>query len=264
MNTSSSKLPGLDTSAIIRRGTGLVNRLVAPAGVHLSRTDSVGRTWTTLFDHLADRGFAPTLVVDVGAADGTPALYEAYPSVRHVWFEPQEECRAGLDEFAKGMNVRIVTAIASDSAGTQTLHIHDDLIGSSVFCEVEGGGSDGESRTVDAVTLDDELRDEPTESVLLKVDVQGAELAVLRGAPDLLEHVDVAIIECSLIPTLQDSPDAYEVIAFMREHGFVIYDMIGGLQRPLDDALAQVDFVFVPVDHPYRSDRRWTAADRIG
>jgi hypothetical protein len=42
-----------------------------------------------------------------------------------------------------------------------------------------------------------------------------------------------------------DGPQLYEIVQWMKDHGFVAYDLFGGQNRPLDGALAQMDLVFV-------------------
>jgi uncharacterized membrane-anchored protein YjiN (DUF445 family) len=49
------------------------------------------------------------------------------------------------------------------------------------------------------------------------------------------------------------TPLVDEVIAFMKERGFQWYDVMGILRRPSDDALAQMDLLFVRADHPLRA-----------
>ncbi|NIQ16320.1 MAG: hypothetical protein GTO02_18595, partial [Candidatus Dadabacteria bacterium] len=43
-------------------------------------------------------------------------------------------------------------------------------------------------------------------------------------------------------------------------NGFVIYDFLDGLFRPLDNALGQIDIVFVKRDGFFRQDHRWLAS----
>jgi hypothetical protein len=52
-------------------------------------------------------------------------------------------------------------------------------------------------------------------------------------------------------------PDALEIFNFMNEQGFVIYDFLDGLFRPLDGALGQIDVVFVRKDSLLKKDYKW-------
>ena len=75
----------------------------------------------------------------------------------------------------------------------------------------------------------------------------------------VLRDGDHVLIEASIIATIRDGPEIAEVIAFLRQKGFVVYDVLGGGRRPLDSALAQLDLLFVKEDSSLRADHRWSA-----
>ena len=50
-----------------------------------------------------------------------------------------------------------------------------------------------------------------------------------------------------------------QTIAFMSEHGFIPYEFVDFLRRPLDGAMGQCDILFVRSGHPLVGDRRWIA-----
>jgi FkbM family methyltransferase len=81
-------------------------------------------------------------------------------------------------------------------------------------------------------------------SDILKLDVQGYELEVLKGASLLLQHADVVILECSLVPINKGCPLLAEVVAFMDSRGFQVYDIVSQIRRP-DHVLWQTDLMFV-------------------
>jgi hypothetical protein len=94
-------------------------------------------------------------------------------------------------------------------------------------------------------------------TALVKIDAQGTELLVLEGMTGLMPQVDMFLIEVSFIATLEGGAEAWDVIRFLKEHGFVLYDVLGVNRRPLDRCLAQCDLVFVPEGSFLRRDRRW-------
>lgn len=251
--------PQMDISRLQQTAQRLANRALTPAGIRVGRADGVGRNWHSLFTHLKRLGFRPDLVLDVGTASGTRPIYDHFPDARYVLYEPLSEFEPQLAELEQSLDATIVRAAVGREPGEIELHVHPDLIGSSVYRETSGGGDDGEARTVPIVTLDDTSGAADHQHVLLKIDVQGAELEVLEGGRRTLESVEVLIVECSLIATLQDSPEIHDVMAWAHDAGFSLFDVIGGLERPLDGSLAQLDTVFVPTDHPWRSDGRWQA-----
>jgi hypothetical protein len=85
--------------------------------------------------------------------------------------------------------------------------------------------------------------------VLLKVDVEGAELDVLRGAKKTLERTKVLVLEiCWGVPFTQNASDYVEVLQFMKEKGFTLFNIVegGGILR--HDRLTHADFIFVKED----------------
>ena len=126
------------------------------------------------------------------------------------------------------------------------LNVHRDKVGSSLLKEVEGAAVDGAPRQVPVVTIDGVCAEKNLNGpYLIKVDVQGAELQVLAGATRTLRETEAVILEVTLFGTIIGGPQFSDVVAFMKQHGFVAYDFCGFLYRPFDNALSQVDMVFV-------------------
>ena len=92
---------------------------------------------------------------------------------------------------------------------------------------------------------------------LLKLDVQGYELEVLKGAQRALTTISAILAEINLLDIHKNVPLLDDVIIFMREKGFVAYDICGLTRRPLDQGLWQADFIFVPRESALRRDKRW-------
>ncbi len=78
---------------------------------------------------------------------------------------------------------------------------------------------------------------------LLKIDVQGAELDVLRGSADLLNHFDVVYVECSYLALYEGQPLLPEIARWMDGRGF---QLAGVYNQHVDPALGpiQADFLF--------------------
>lgn len=94
---------------------------------------------------------------------------------------------------------------------------------------------------------------------LIKLDVQGYELAVLQGAERTLPRASVLLAEINLLDIHQGVPLMAEVIGWLSTRNWVAYDLAGMARRPLDRALWQIDLVFVPASSPLRADKRWQA-----
>jgi FkbM family methyltransferase len=203
---------------------------------------------------MAASGLDPDLVIDVGVANGTPELYEAFPSAPLFLVEPLREFEPALKEICTQRKGEYLIAAASDVNGTVTLNVHThDLSGSSLYREYEGPVIDGEPRQVCSVRLDDVVPCQ-TGPVVLKMDVQGAELKVLEGAPSTLERAEIVMMEASVFEALIGAPGLAEVIAYMNDKGYVVYDIPCRLYRPLDGALSQVDLIFVKRNGRFRQE----------
>jgi len=195
-------------------------------------------------------GFQPATVLDVGAAIGTftRTCYEIFPQARYLLVEPLEEYLPSLRQVQADIPQATYTiAAAASGDGTLPLNVHEDLVGSSLYKEEEEGTNvNGAERKVPSVTLDRLVSDRRLPApFLIKVDVQGAELDVLRGGSIALEGAEYVLLEVSLFQFFKDGPLFCEVVDFMQSKGFVPYDMFGMQYRPLDRALSQVDIVFV-------------------
>jgi FkbM family methyltransferase len=192
-------------------------------------------------------GLQPRTVIDVGVAAGTWPLYEAFPSARIVLIDPAEESRAHLERIAARFpRVEIVMAAASARTGSVRLNVHRDVARSSTYWESDFEPADVTQRDVAAITLDDLRRERRLEGpFVLKVDVQGAELEVLEGASETLRETEYVILETCLFQFFAGAPLLAEVVGYMKERGFVVYDALSIQYRPLDGAMSVVDLAFV-------------------
>src|SRR5690348_15847330 len=84
----------------------------------------------------------------------------------------------------------------------------------------------------------------------IKLDVQGNELEVLRGAEQALKSVEVILMELNLMPLYIGAPLVDEAVRYMAERGFRLYDIGMFFRRPYDNALWQLDALFVRASSP--------------
>jgi FkbM family methyltransferase len=199
-------------------------------------------------------GFQPRTVIDVGVAFDTRELYEELPEAAILLIEPLAEFEPFLKKICSQYKAQYVLAAAGDSSGTVSINVHaDQLDCSSLFREAEGAQVDGEPREVPMVMIDQVCQKRGLAGpYLLKLDVQGAELRVLGGAVETLQQCEVVILEATFFGTMIGGPQLADVVSYMYERKFVVYDLWGMLYRPLDGALAQVDVAFVRKDSKLR------------
>lgn len=86
-------------------------------------------------------------------------------------------------------------------------------------------------------------------NVLIKIDSQGAEIPILKGAGDILQKTDFVLLEIPFFGQYNENvPSFLEHIRFMDEIGFVPFD----IPEPhyVKEFLIQVDMMFVSKSHP--------------
>lgn len=208
-------------------------------------------------ERLAAQAFIPEVVFDVGGHTGEYARIcrDVWPDALIVGFEPRAEAaatfRSRMDERMKLYEVLLGPSVED------SVVLNEAETASSVLTEhVERGHPATTHRmvTVDTVVASDFAGKGPD---LLKLDVQGYELEVLRGAQTALESVEVVLAEVNLLDIHVGVPLWDDLSRWLRDRGFVVFDICGLTRRPLDDALWQADVIFVPERSRLRADKRW-------
>ncbi len=237
-------------------------RLLYSAGFELSRVKRRRLNQESVIDHVHGLGFSPRTVIDVGVGHGTPELYGKFPGAVHLLVEPLEEYEPTIKEISRKHNATYMIAAAGARAGQTTFNVYSNMESSSLY-SARDGASNGAARTVRVVTLDDLCAERSLPpSYVIKADVQGAELEVLKGAAGILADTELVLLEVSLFEFYEGIPQLYEVVAFMKERGFVVYDIVGGHNRPVDGALAQVDIAFVKENGMFRREHIFASPEQ--
>ena len=179
------------------------------------------------------------LVVDVGACDGSdwtiPAVLKRGHTV--LAFEPvnterflQTARSSGLEPTLVdrpmanygGGKIFLFAAGASDRDGSVRIHSTGEL--ASVVPQDFYPTVPSASRDVPVWRLDTIVRGQTIH--LLKIDTQGSELAVLRGAEALFRENRINMVELEFWPKgiTKGGYDPVAVLDFLHNHGFVCFD----------------------------------------
>lgn len=208
-------------------------------------------------------GFSPKQIIDVGAFAGewSRLAHEIFPEAKILMIEPQKRMRKQLEKMVRedpSTYVYEQTLLGADQGRSVTFHLFEAATTAASVLSGHGyhaGKTEGRQlETLDSV----QERVGFNHPDFLKLDVQGYELEVLKGAEKAFAVAEAILLEVSLIELYRSSPLLHNVTEFLASRGYVAYDISGLIRRPLDCALCQVDMVFVKSDsNTFLGSRSW-------
>ncbi|MGY6214040.1 FkbM family methyltransferase [Methylolobus aquaticus] len=179
-------------------------------------------------------------LMDVGARGGVDEdLRPAAWATAAIGFEPEPEECARLNDIARGpwKSTRYVPTALGSRDGQATLNLPASGEGASLLPHnsdmLARFGHAALHHTMHQLPVETRTLDSAVEAFrlpeadYLKIDVEGAELDILRAAPRTLAHCAAAKVEVSFLEQRVGQPLAQEVVAFMLESGFVLAEIRG-------------------------------------
>jgi FkbM family methyltransferase len=203
-------------------------------------------------EHLAVlRSMTPASVVDIGANMGqfSLAIREVFPSIPIFAFEPLPDAAAIYRKiFANDRVVTLYQTAVSNERGMVAMHLSKRPDSSSLLPitnlqnQIFPGTQETGILNVSAAPLSDYLSELPSPA-LLKIDVQGFELEVLRACAASFVFVSHIYVEASFVTLYERQALASEIIAFLQKENFTLS---GVYNMSYDDegVAVQADFLF--------------------
>jgi len=199
-------------------------------------------------------------IIDVGANEGQFArsISHFFPEAKLFCFEPLGQPFGKLSDWAATQNGRVqcFNLALGDREGEVEMHFHDEhspsssLLAATEHCHEVYPQTRSERFTrVKLGTLDKALGDElghmPRE-VLLKLDVQGFEDRVLRGARHALTECRACLLEVCLDPLYEGQADFQGLVQLLYGAGF---NYAGNLNQTYgrDGRVVFLDALFVRI-----------------
>ena len=186
-----------------------------------------------------------TTILDVGANEGQFACMARYcwPQAQIWSFEPDERAvQRYRAVHGTDANITIRACALGEADGIMGLRLSKVSAQNSFLVE-PGLDIDGIVR-VPVHRLDELVQKLPTGHVLLKVDVQGFEAAVLRGAVRLLPRIGWMLLEISLMDIYEAGCPVEDLWAFIRSQGFVYWAVLDQYRLPTTRTVVQMDVLF--------------------
>jgi FkbM family methyltransferase len=183
---------------------------------------------------LRELGNLPRTIVDVGAAKGTPQLYECFPDSFQVLVDPVQEYRPYLEEILTRYEGKyILTALgARDEKVVMNVDPKRPSM-SSVYerTDLTSTRLPPEKREIPVTTLDTLMKAHDLQPPFgLKIDTEGFELQVIEGASEFLRETEFVIAELSVAERFVGSYLFAEFTEAMNRNDFYLWDIlyIGG------------------------------------
>jgi FkbM family methyltransferase len=192
---------------------------------------------------LLNMGVEIQSILDVGVFKGTPPLIEVFPNVKHHLFEPMDAYLSDVHRAYNDLDHTFHHVALSDSDGhAYQVSRSSDGSGNATHSFLSPTPRDIEGAIVECKAirmsrLDTLLKEVvPTPPFLLKIDVDGHELNILRGATSTLHSCSVVIIEAT-------KSNLVERALFMQRNDFFLFDVVD--LSYYAGAFWQADLVFV-------------------
>jgi len=189
---------------------------------------------------LKESGFEPKNVLDIGANMGQyyKEFTSVFPNSNVLSVEGNPEC----EEILRGVNPNYIITLLGKEIGEINFYLNPDFdkcSGGSIYKEKTRFYDNCVEKILPIRTLDslDKKFD------YIKMDVQGAELDIIKGGLKTILDCHFIQLELSILKYNEGSPLISEVVSYLYHLGFNIYD-IGALSY-WGDKLNQTDIIFV-------------------
>ena len=170
-----------------------------------------------------------------------------------------------LERFCNGsQGSRWIHAGAGAKLGRRELTVVPDTVSSSfTISEEDAQTQNYERRSVSIITLD-HLVTNVIHSIpeLVKVDAEGSEFDIMKGAQSLIGKTELFLLEAPLIDPPPNWHSFHELLTMMSDFAYVPYDFTTFQKRPFDGAVGLCEIAFARRSGVLRSFAGWDEPSR--
>lgn len=212
--------------------------------------------------NVRQNGFTPAGIVDIGAnrGDWSRMARSVFPGCPIAMFDGNPRYEPVLAATACDLGKASCTIAVLGPETKAQVVFYSSGPRSSVLVELTTLPREAEQqpmRLLDDLIGQSAIGAPVPAGLLMKLDVQGFELEVLRGGMSTLAQAELLVLETSLLPYNEGGPTFAEVVEFMNDAGFVAFDFCGQFRRQTDLALCQTDVAFVHRDSELRRPKKF-------
>ena len=180
--------------------------------------------------YLASFQFKAKTLIDIGVAHGTPELYNLFSDRKLLLIDPiPGTAKLLAAKFGGKLDYQFIEAAVGAAKGVATINVMGSKGGKTgILARTQLTNEEViRQHTVQVTTLDDLLADVPVPQPFgLKIDTEGYELEVLKGARKTLENTEFVIAEVSVKKRFVNSYRFSEVVSFLGSQNFELIDIL--------------------------------------
>jgi FkbM family methyltransferase len=208
---------------------------------------------------LKQNGYEPDIVFDIGAYHGhwTSDMLNIYNNAKYYLFEaidyPELNRNHNNNNKIKKFNV-VLNEKITDVDWYEMKNTGDSMFREKTYffnnCNIL------KRQSIDLDTLskkEDLINPEKDKKIFIKIDCQGAEIPILKGATGILQNTDFVLLEIPLFGQYNEGvPNFLEHVQYMDSIGFAAYDIVDN--HYMNNFNMQVDFLFINKKHHFNVD----------
>lgn len=202
--------------------------------------------------NLKKLGYSPKSIIDIGAFKGewTKEISQIFSESLFLMIEPQSS------------NAPLLRSLVNNKIFFERALLGSEVKENVPFYEMGTGSSYYEentnhNRTVNLLSMNtlDNIIEKYNfgDEIFIKLDTQGSELDILKGASKTLENVHFILLEISVLNYNKNAPVFSDVVLFMEQIGFILWDIVAVHRKEGTHTLMQTDVIFTRCDSLIRT-----------
>lgn len=193
-------------------------------------------------------------IIDIGANNGQflKAAHHFFPKTFIYSFEPIPKLFQKIIKF-KSKNINVFNIAVGNSTGEFDFHLNSYSHVSS-FLDISKENKTYPKDSIETIRVKQDTLDNISKSIdikgvtLLKLDVQGFEMEVLKGGASIIKtHVNYIIIEANFVKLYENQPTFTELNSYLNELGFELKTMLD-FNFGKDKSYIEADFLYHKVN----------------
>ncbi len=205
-----------------------------------------------IITHAKRNNVNPKTIIDIGANKGqfSEACFQLFDKVKIIAIEPDANTSKILKKNLSDKNIDIISKVISSRIGTINFQINEDSQVSSVLSL----GKDRKKfflnskvkniKKLPVSTLDRVINKRVKKPILIKIDTQGLEYEIIKGAKNILKITKWVILEVPLKKLYKGQKNFDDLNNIMKKNNFSLTGVLNFHNVPNSDEIMEIDVLY--------------------